>query len=186
MLEGWHEFYGLLGTAAAALAALLFVAASIGTGFMSTAASSPTRTFTSPVLFHYTYVLFVSLIALMPDVTDTPLAVIVGLSAAAALVYSLFILRRVLRSNVTDIDDHIGYGVSPPLGYAATLAAAIFLYAHSAVGPALLAGALIFSLLINIRNTWDLTIFFAQRRDSGSPQPPSNPPPLPPPQAGES
>jgi hypothetical protein len=146
MLEGWHEFYGLLGTAAAALAALLFVAASIGTGFMSTASSSPTRTFTSPVLFQYTYVLFVSLVALMPDTTATSFALIVGVSAAAALAYSLFILRRVLRSNVTDIEDHIGYGASPPLGYAATLAAAIFIYAHSAIGPALLAGALIFSL----------------------------------------
>ncbi len=172
MLEGWHEFYGLLGTAAAALAALLFVAASIGTGFMSTAPSSPTRTFTSPVLFHYTYVLFVSLIALMPDTTDTSLALIVGVSAAAACAYSLFILRRVLRSNVTDIDDHIGYGVSPPLGYAATLAAAIFIHAHSTIGPPLLAGALIFSLLVNIRNTWDLTVFFAQRREGGNPPPP--------------
>ncbi len=173
MLEGWHEFYGLLGTAAAALAALLFVAASIGTGYISTAASSPTRTFTSPVLFHYTYALFVSLIALMPDTTDTSLAVVIGISAAAALAYSIFILRRVLRSNVSDIDDRLGYGLGPPLAYAAAFAAAFFISAHSAIGPPLLAGAMIFSLLINIRNTWDLTVFFAQRRDSGNPPPPS-------------
>jgi hypothetical protein len=172
MLRGWHEFYGLLGTAAAALAALLFVAASIGTGYISTAPSSPTRTFTSPVLFHYTYVLFVSLIALMPDATDASVAVIVGLSAAVALAYSLFILRRVLRSAVSDIDDHLGYGVSPPLAYLAVLIAAVFFAEHSTIGPPLLAGALIFSLLINIRNTWDLTIFFAQRRDGGDPPPP--------------
>ena len=30
MLAPWHEFYALLGTAAAALVALLFVAVSIG------------------------------------------------------------------------------------------------------------------------------------------------------------
>jgi hypothetical protein len=30
LLEHWHEFYLLIGTAAAALVALLFVAASIG------------------------------------------------------------------------------------------------------------------------------------------------------------
>ena len=29
MLEGWHEFYGLLGTAAAALAALLLLVINI-------------------------------------------------------------------------------------------------------------------------------------------------------------
>jgi hypothetical protein len=174
MLEHWHEFYTLLGTAAAALAALLFVAASIGTGYMSAGASGPTRTFTSPVLFHYTYVLFVSLIAPVPDTTDASLSFIVGISAAAALGYSIFILRRVLRSSVSDIDDHLGYGVSPSLAYLVTLIAAIFIDLHSPIGPPLLAGALIFSLLVNIRNTWDLTLFFAQRREGGGP-PSSNP-----------
>jgi hypothetical protein len=169
MLEGWHEFYGLLGTAAAALAALLFVAASIGTGYMNAGRSGPTRTFTSPVLFHYTYVLFVSLIALMPDTTDRSIGIIVGVSAAGALAYSIFIFRRVWRSNVSDIDDYLGYGISPPLAYAATLAGAIGIHVHSTVGPPLLAGALIFSLLVNIRNTWDLTVFFAQRRNDAPP-----------------
>ncbi|HLH11070.1 MAG TPA: hypothetical protein VKV77_04210 [Methylovirgula sp.] len=171
MLETWHEFYSLLGTAAAALAALLFVAASIGTGFMSAQRGGPTRTFTSPVLFHYTYVLFVSLIALMPDTSDISIGLIVGFSAAGALGYSIFILRRVLSSSVTDIDDHLGYGICPPLSYAATLVAAVLVYRHSRIGPPLLAGALIFSLLVNIRNTWDLTVFFAQRRNEPDKQP---------------
>jgi hypothetical protein len=169
MLQGWHDFYTLLGTAAAALAALLFVAASIGTGYMNAGTSGPTRTFTSPVLFHYTYVLFVSLIALMPDTSDRSIGIIVGVSAAGALAYSIFIFRRVWRSNVSDIDDHLGYGVSPPLAYAATLAGALAIHAHAAFGPPLLAGALIFSLVVNIRNTWDLTVFFAQRRNDGPP-----------------
>jgi hypothetical protein len=169
MLEGWHEFYSLLGTAAAALAALLFVAASIGTGYMNAGTSGPTRTFTSPVLFHYTYVLFVSLIALMPDTTDISIGVIVGFTAAGALAYSIFIFVRVWRSNVSDIDDYLGYGISPPLAYAAILAGAIAIHTHAAFGPPLLAGALIFSLLVNIRNTWDLTVFFAQQRNGNPP-----------------
>ncbi|MGA2895371.1 MAG: hypothetical protein ABSE22_21120 [Xanthobacteraceae bacterium] len=167
MLEGWHEFYELLGTAAAALVALLFVAASIGTGYISAERSSPTRVFTSPVVFHFTYVLFVSLIALVPVATDPSFAAVVGVSAAGALAYSIYILIRVLRSSVTDIDDRFGYGLSPPAAYAATLAAAIFIFEHSTVGPPLLAGALMLLLLVNIRNTWDLTVFFAQRRDDG-------------------
>jgi len=176
MLEHWHEFYTLIGTAAAALAALLFVAASIGIGYITLGPSSPTRTFTSPVLFHYTYVLFVSMIALIPVTTDFWLGAIIGLSAAVAFGYSIFILRRVLRSNVTDIDDHLGYGWTPPVAYAATFAAAVFLYKHDAIGPPLLAGALIFLLLVNIRNTWDLTLFFAQRHGGENPPPPATDP----------
>ena len=173
MLESWHEFYGLLGTAAAALVALLFVAASIGTGYLSAERGSPTRTFTSPIVFHYTYVLFISLIALIPDIVDITFALVVGITATAALVYSIWILIRVLRSSVTDLDDRFGYGVTPPAAYAATLAAAVFMGARSAIGPHLLAGALMILLLINIRNAWDLTVFFAQRRSDGEKPPPA-------------
>jgi hypothetical protein len=176
MLESWHEFYGLLGTAAAALVALLFVAASIGAGFLSTDRDSPTRIFTTPVVFHYTFVLFVSLIALMPIETDSSLAIVIGISATGALLYSIFILIRVLDRGLPDIEDHIGYGACPPAAYAATLAAALFIWHHSVIGPPLLAGALILLLLINIRNAWDLTVFFAQRRGSDS-APPPNPKP---------
>jgi hypothetical protein len=77
MLDGWHEFYNLLGTAAAALVALLFVAASIGAGYISAERGSPTRTFTTPVVFHYTFVLFLSLVSLIPSNTDTSFAVII-------------------------------------------------------------------------------------------------------------
>ncbi len=168
MLEHWHEFYGLLGTAAAALVALLFVAASIATGRLSARRGSPTRTFTSPVLVHYTYVLFVSLVALVPVNTDISLAVIVGISAAAGLAYAIFLMVRVLRSNATDIDDRLAYGAGPPVAYAAALAGAVLIGTRSEIGPPLLAGGLILLILVNIRNSWDLTVFFAQNHGDGN------------------
>jgi hypothetical protein len=111
MLDGWHEFYALLGTAAAALVALLFLAA-----------------FTSPVLFHYTYVLFASLAALVPVNTETSLAAIIGIIALAGLAYTIFILVRVMRSSAADIADRFGYGASPLAAYAAALAASVFIF----------------------------------------------------------
>jgi hypothetical protein len=171
MLEGWHEFYALLGTAAAALVALLFVAASIGVGVLSAERGGPTHTFTTPVVFHYTFVLFLSLAALIPLQTDTSLAAIIGVSAVVGLLYSIHILLRVLRSTLIDLDDRLAYGASPMVAYAAALAAAILVFQHDRVGPILLAGALVLLLLVNIRNAWDLTIFFAQRqRDANAPQ----------------
>jgi hypothetical protein len=175
MLHEWKEFYGLIGTAAAALVALLFVAASIGTGYMSVDRSSPTHTFTTPVLYHYTFVLFVSLIALVPINTDISLAIIVGVSALVSLLYSTSIVNRVLRSSAIDTDDRFSYGVSPPVAYVAVLAASVLLWRHSEIGAALLAGALILLLLVNIRNAWDLTVYFAQRRGKDEAPPPSSP-----------
>ena len=169
MLEHWHEFYILLGTAAAALVALLFVAASIAIGRLSVQRGSPTRTFTSPILVHYTYVLFVSLVALVPVNTDISLAVIVGIGAAAGFAYAILLMVRVLRSStITDIDDRLGYGAGPPVAYAAALAGAVLIGTGSDVGPTLLGGALILLVLVNIRNTWDLTLFFAQNHGDGN------------------
>jgi hypothetical protein len=173
-LEGWHEFYGLLGTAAATLVGLLFVAASIGSGYFSTERQSPTQTFTTPILAHYSYILFVSLVALVPVNTDTSLALIIGPSAAAGLAYSAFISVRVVRSSgITAIEDHFGYGASAPAVYLVVLAAAVCIYEHSPIGPELLAVALFGLMIVNIRNSWDLTVFFAQRRTDAKPPPPS-------------
>lgn len=52
LLQHWHEFYLLVGTAAAALVALLFVAASIGAGILTKHPGRPTRTYMSPIAFH--------------------------------------------------------------------------------------------------------------------------------------
>ena len=87
MLDHWHEFYTLLGTAAAALLALLFVAASIGAGILPRERSGPTRTYMSPVAFHYTAVLFVSAAALVPALTPLALGAVLACAAIAGLVY---------------------------------------------------------------------------------------------------
>jgi hypothetical protein len=76
-----------------------------------------------------------------------------------------------MRSSATDIADRFGYGASPLAAYAAALAASVFVLERSNVGPPLLAGALVLLLLVNIRNAWDLTLFFAQRRTNGNSPP---------------
>src|SRR6516225_1722116 len=65
----WHDFYMLLGTASAALVALLFVAASIGASFLTPDRSVATRTFMSPVVFDFSTRLLISLIAIVPSHT---------------------------------------------------------------------------------------------------------------------
>ncbi len=119
-------------------------------------------------MFHYTYVLFLSLVVLIPVNTDRSIAIVAGGSAALGLAYSSVILFRIMRTNmISDIDDHLAYGAGPVAGYLAALAAAVFMFYRSGIGPPLLAGALILLLLVNIRNAWDLTVFFALRRKEG-------------------
>jgi len=65
-LKEWHDFYLLVGTAGATLLALLFVALSLGVGYLTEERQAATRTFMSPVVIHFTSVFFLSAIALLP------------------------------------------------------------------------------------------------------------------------
>ena len=164
MLEGWHEFYGLLGTAAAALVALLFVAASIGASVMTHTPDSAnnTRTFMSPVVFHYTNILFLSLIALIPTLSFEIFAAVVAIAAIGSVIYSFIIMVRVHKNALADTADRFGYGAVPAGCYGAGLVAAVFLFRHSVIGLDILAGAALLLLVVNIRNAWDLMISMAR------------------------
>ena len=165
MLAQWHEFYALLGTAAAALIALLFVAVSISTSVLTPDPESRrnTSTYMSPVVFHYANLLFLSLIALIPTESRESFALAIGVPGAGSAIYSIVIALRVHRSSMSDLADRLCYGAIPALCYAMGPVAALFLLEEKPAGLNLLAGAALLLLVINIRNAWDLMISLARR-----------------------
>jgi hypothetical protein len=173
MLAQWHEFYGLLGTAAAALVALLFVAASIGANVLTAESAAATRTFMSPVVFHYTNILFLSLIALIPDQSEMSFGVIIAVAAFGSLIYSIVIFLRVLRHSFADFADRLAYGSVPLLAYSAGLVSAWLLFRGSKAGLDVLAAAALLLLVVNIRNAWDLMLSLARRNAEKVNHPPS-------------
>jgi hypothetical protein len=186
MLDSWHEFYALLGTAAAALVALLFVAVSVGASAFTRERRSGTATFMSPVVFHYSNILFLSLVVLVPGQTPRLLGAIVGVASLGSLIYSIVIIVRVFRSAVADLADRVAYGSMPVLVYATGLVVAwLLLRGHEETGLYLLAGTALLLLLGNIRNAWDLMLSLAYRsaelahigeNTAGEGPPPSQPP----------
>jgi hypothetical protein len=164
MLEHWHEFYELLGTAAAALVALLFVAATIGANIFTSESAGATRTFMSPVVFHYSNIMFLSLIVLIPDQTTQSLGVFVGVAALGSLIYSVITFVRVWRHSAADTYDRLAYGSVPMLVYTCGLVVAWLLLAGSMqAGLDLLAASALLLLVVNIRNAWDLMLSLSRR-----------------------
>jgi hypothetical protein len=163
MLEHWHDFYLLVGTAASALLALLFVAVSIGAAVLSRDSRGPTRTYMSPVAFHFTAVLFVSAVALVPAHTQTSLSLLLGVSAGVGIVYAAFVTRRLLSDGIADLPDRLAYGLSPLIAYAAILAAAVLSYRGVEQAVEVLASGVLVLLIINVRNAWDLLLAMARR-----------------------
>jgi hypothetical protein len=159
----WHDFYMLLGTASAALVALLFVAVSIGASFLTPERSVATRTFMSPVVFHFSTLLLISLVAMVPSHTALSLAIGIALIAVGGLGYTTVVLVGLARASITDTADRFGYGFLPLAAYLAILATAELIISGAALGADILATALLVLLAINIRNAWDLMLAFARR-----------------------
>ncbi len=168
-LKEWRDFYLLVGTAGATLLALLFVAVSLGSGYLSHRQTAGTRTFMSPVVIHFTSVFFVS-VALVPTHHRTFFAALIAATALIGAAVSSVITVQVLRTNLTQhVQDYFAYGLLPVVGYLALLAAAVLIYDRYAYGPDMLASALLLLAIVNIRNVWDLTLSMVrhQARDGG-------------------
>jgi hypothetical protein len=165
MLTQWHEFYALLGTAAAALVALLFVAVSIATDVLTPEPESRrnTATYMSPVVFHYANILFLSLIAMIPTQTQESFAIIIAVASISSFGYSLLVMVRVQRNSISDLSDRLGYGAVPMLCYATGLISSWLMLKERPAGLNLLAVAALALLVTNIRNAWDLMISLARR-----------------------
>ena len=163
-LHEWHEFYILLGTAGATLLALLFVAVSLGTGFLSSKDQQGTRTFMSPVVIHFTSVFFLSAICLVPSHGPTFFAVLIPTTAVIGVVVSSTITVQVIRTDMTRyVQDYLAYGLLPALAYLALLAASAMIYLERPYALEVLAGALLTLAIVNIRNAWDLTLSMVRR-----------------------
>jgi hypothetical protein len=100
--------------------ALLFVAATVAAGFISEqrSSSAATRTFMTPIIFHYACVLFLSLMALVPGMSELALAAFVTVVALTGIGLSVVVLIGVVHKTA-DTGDRFGYGALPLAAYAA-------------------------------------------------------------------
>jgi hypothetical protein len=163
-LKEWREFYLLVGTAGATLLALLFVACSLGVGYLTEERRAGTRMFMSPVVIHFTSVFFISAIALVPSHHTPFFAALIGATALIGVLVSSFITVQILRTDLTNYwQDHLAYGLLPAVAYLALLTTAVLVYLENPYAPDFLAGALLLLAIVNIRNAWDLTLTMVQR-----------------------
>ena len=87
LLEAWHDFDLLIGTAAATLVGLMFVAASIGASVFMEKDRAAMKAFISPTVVHFSAVLVVAMVSLIPS-HDWP--ALAGLLLAATSIWVVF------------------------------------------------------------------------------------------------
>ncbi len=163
-LEHWHEFYILVGTAAAALVALMFVAVSVAAGVITPERSAGTRTFLSPVICHFSGVLYACALGLVPSHTRLSFALLLAGGALPAAIYAGMILVQVCKDARGDLADRVFYGAAPLVAYVTALVAAAVVLIEDHGSAEILATALLLLLLSNVRNAWDIATFVVREQ----------------------
>jgi hypothetical protein len=105
-LTGWHDFYLITGTAAAALTGLQFVVQTLlASDALRPVSGDDTEggiaAFGTPTVVHFSLALLVSAVLCVPWAEYELLGVTLGVLSVGALVYSAVVLRRAVCASQT-------------------------------------------------------------------------------------
>jgi hypothetical protein len=157
-LNGWENFYVIVGSSAGALIGLQFVVLTLIAGRpIARGEAQAGDAFSTPSVVHFGVVLLLSAIISAPWDGIVAVAVLWGLVGLSGIVYSVIVARRMRAQTVYKpvFEDWL-FHVLLPLAAYAMLAGAAFV-ARSHVRPALflVGAAALLLLFIGIHNAWD-------------------------------
>jgi hypothetical protein len=180
LFHTWHDFYLLVGTAAATLVGLMFVAATLGASVFSERNRVALQAFISPTVVNFASALFVCIGVMIPSQTRLSLGLLLAAGSVAGLVYAgrVWVQMFVRRSFHVDMVDRMFYATVPLVGYLLILAAGILLLLDKAWSAEVTAAALVVLMVAGIRNAWDMTTWIMMRTPTAVQlSPPDAPPP---------
>ena len=175
ILATWQNFYVIVGTAAATLTGLMFIAVTLVVGRRNQMPDEANTAFATPTIVHFGAALLIAAILSAPWQALWSITLLLGLIGLGGVTYTIIITRR-LRRQVSNpasytpvMEDWIWHTVLPLVAYTALVIAAITLSA-SPLPLFFLGAATVLLLFIGIHNSWDTVTFIA----SQPPQPESN------------
>src|SRR5580765_304025 len=125
LFPAWETYYIVLGSAAGALTGLMFVVAALiaDAGFGS---EDAVHTFATPTVVHFTGVLVLSLLVVVPWPAASQLTAALSVFGAAGTMYMLIVWRRSLRQKDYKpiFQDWVFYIALPIAGYLTAFVAA--------------------------------------------------------------
>ena len=116
-MEGWSDFYTLIGATAGTLIGLIFVVVSLGADHAKAGDEHRTTVGVTPTLVHFA-ALLVSALAMLAPLSNIARAVTLGIIGCAGLAY-LFNLALLASKRIkAEERDTLWFGVLPMVAYA--------------------------------------------------------------------
>ena len=168
LLSNWQNFYMIMGTAAATLTGLMFVATTLFAGLNThvETANAGISAFNTPTVVQFCTVLLLAGIFSAPWQTFSMISLLLGSLSLGMMVYQLIIMRRMwqMPHYQSTLEDWVWYIVLPLFAIIMLLVAAILLSDNSTLALYLVGSSMMMLLLIGIRNAWDNATFLALMR----------------------
>ncbi len=160
-LNGWTNFYVIVGSSAGALIGLQFVVVALLSSTRGRALSVAMRAFATPTIVYLSTVLLTAGLVTVPRHTAATL----GIPLIAMGVAGLGYLARVgthLRAQqgyAPDRGDWMWFALLPGAAYAGVLAAGVTMWSARATALDLVAAASMMLLLVSVHNAWDSAVW---------------------------
>lgn len=168
-IEGWDNFYVIVGSSAGALTGLQFVVIALIAELRNrNAGGHEIAAFGTPTVVHFCVALLVAAVLSAPWTRLLAPAMIVGATGLAGLVYAAIVIRRARASTGYKpvFEDWLWHAILPVIAYALLTAAGVGL-ADDVPHPALysVAAAILLLVFIGIHNAWDTVTYITLNRD---------------------
>ena len=175
-LEGWNNFYVIVGSSAGALIGLQFVVLTLIANMpLGPDVAQAGNAFTTPSVVHFGVVLLLSAILTAPWQGIGAVSVLWGLVGIGGLAYAGIVAKRMRRQTAYRpvFEDWLFYCLLPAASYG--MLAVTGFFARSDARRALfgVAGTALLLLFIGIHNAWDTVtyhVFVRKQKESDSEQ----------------
>lgn len=162
-LEGWHDFYLLIGGASATLMGLTFVAVTLGPKIVAEQTPTAVRAFITPTVAFFATILLEALALLIPHAPGLTVAVLAAIGLIGLIYLPMTGVHRQWREFELEIDDFAWYVAWPYVAYVVVLATAVGMWRGALWAPYAAAASVLLFLIVAIRNAWDIVITIARQ-----------------------
>jgi len=157
VFSDWDSFYVIVGSAAAALIGLQFVAMTLMAERPMRSGAAAGAAFATPTIVHFCVVLMLSALLRVPWPGILPAAICLGVMGFGGIAYSIIVARRMRKQDVyqPEFEDWLFHTILPLIAYLILAVSSLTVLYH--IGGSLLAvgATALLLLLIGIHNSWD-------------------------------
>jgi hypothetical protein len=161
LLTSWENFYVIIGTAAATLIGLMFVAITININLRRQGSSEAQGAFSTPTVIHFCIALLIAVLFSAPWSGLQIPSLLLGLIGLGGTLYIVLILRRFTRLNGYKpvLEDWAWHVIIPFVCYIMLFVVAFVLLSNPVLAMFFIGAVLVVFLFIGIHNAWDIVTY---------------------------